>query len=154
MANRWGNNGNNDRFYFLGSNITVDSDWKKRFLLLGRKALIKLDQHFKKQRHHFADKRLSCESYGSSSSHVWSWQLVKKEGWASKNWWFQTAVLEKTLETPLDNKEIKPVHPKGNQPWIFIGGTDFEREAPILWPPAVKSRPIGKEPDAQKNWRQ
>jgi len=80
------------------------------------------------------------------------WELDHKEGWALKNWCFRTAMLEKTLESPLDSKEIKPVNPKGNQPWIVIGRTDAE--APILWPPDVKSRLIGKDPDAEKDWSQ
>ena len=82
------------------------------------------------------------------------WELNHKEGWAPKNWCFETVVLEKTLESPLDCKEIKPVNPKGNQPWIFIGRTDAEAEAPVLWPPDVKSQLTGKDPDAGKDWRQ
>ena len=81
------------------------------------------------------------------------WELYYKGSWASKNWCFCTVVLEKTLESPLDCKEIKPVHPKGNQSWIFIGRTDVEAETPILWPPDVKSWLIGKDPDARKDWR-
>ena len=88
-----------------------------------------------------------------SSSHVWIWELDYKENWAPKNWCFWTVVLEKTLESPLDCKEIKPVHPKGHQSWIFIGRTDVEAETPILWPPDVKSWLIGKDPDAGKDWR-
>ena len=91
--------------------------------------------------------------YGFSSSNVWMWELDHEEGLASKHWYFRTAVLEKTLESPLDCKEIKPVNPKGNQSWIFIGKTDAEAEAPILWPPDVKSRLIGKDPDAGKDWK-
>ena len=94
------------------------------------------------------------QSYGFSSRHVWMWQLDHKEGWTLKNWCFWTVVLEKTLESPLDCKEIKPVHPKGNQSWIFIGRTDVEAEAPILWPPDAKSWLIRKDPDAGKDWRQ
>ena len=82
------------------------------------------------------------------------WELDQKESWVLKSWCFQIVVLEKTLESPLDCKEIKPVNPKGNQPWIFIGRTDAEAEAPILWPPGVKSWLIGKSPDAGKDWRQ
>ena len=82
------------------------------------------------------------------------WELDCEEGWAPKNWCFWTVVLEKTLESPLDSKEIQPVHPKGNQPWIFIGRTDAEAEAPLLWPPDVKNRLTGKDPDAGKGWRQ
>ena len=82
------------------------------------------------------------------------WELNHQENWVLKNWYIQTVVLEKTLESPLDWKEIQPVHPKGNQPWIFIGRTDAEAEALILWPPDVKSRLIGKDPDAGKDWGQ
>ena len=91
-------------------------------------------QHIKKQRHFFADKRPSSHSYGFSSSHLWMWELDYKETWALKNWCFWTAVLEKTLESPLDGKEIQPVSPEGNQSWIFAGRTDAEAETPILWP--------------------
>ena len=101
----------------------------------------------------FATKGPSSQSCGFSSSHVWMWELDYKESWALKNWWFWTVVLEKTLESPLDSKEIQPVHPKGNQSWIFIGRTDVEAETPILWPPGVKSWLIWKDPDAGKNWR-
>ena len=100
----------------------------------------KTRQRIKKQRHHFASKGLYSRSYGFSSSHVWMWQLDHKEGWAPKNRCFWTVVLEKTLESPLDCKEIKPVHPKGNQLWIFIGRVLAEAKAPILWSPDVKSR--------------
>ena len=89
-----------------------------------------------------------------SSSQVWMWELDYKESWAPKNWCFWTIVLEKTLESPLDCKEIQLVNPKGNQSWLFIGRTDAEAEAPILWPPDVKNWPIGKDPDAGKDWRQ
>ena len=101
-------------------------------------------QHIKKQRHHFTNKSLYSQSYGFSSSHVQMWKLDHKESWVLKNWCFQTVVLEKTLESPLDCKEIQPVHPKGNRSWIFIGGTDAETEASILWPPDVKSQLIRK----------
>ena len=111
-------------------------------------------QCIKKQRHHFADKGPYRQSYGFSSSHAWMWELNHKEGWAPKNWCFWTVVLEKTVEGPLDNKEIKPINPKGNQPWIFIGRTDAEAEGWILWPPDVKSWLIRKDPDAGKDWRQ
>ena len=93
----------------------------------------------------------SSESYGFSSSHIWMWELDYKESLALKNWWFWTVVLEKTLESPLDSKEIKSVNPKGNQSWIFIGRTDAE--APTLWSPDEKSQLIGKGPDAGKDWR-
>ena len=99
-----------------------------------------------------SNKSLHSQIYGFPSSHVQIWVLDHKEGWTSKNWCTQIVVLEKTLESPLDCKEIKPVNPKGNQPWIFIGRTDAE--APILWPPDAKSWLIGKDPDAGKDWRQ
>ena len=111
-------------------------------------------QHIKKQRHYFANKGPSNQSYGFSSSHVWVWELDHKESWVSKNWCFWTVVLEKTLGSPLDCKEIQPVHPKGNQSWIFIGRTDVEAETPILWPPDEKSRLIGKDREAGKDRRQ
>ena len=111
-------------------------------------------QHIIKQRYHFANKGPFSEGYGFSSSHVWMWELDYKESWALKNWRFWTVVLEKTLESPLDCKEIQPIHPKGNQSWIFIGRTDAEAEAPILWPPDAKNRLIRKDPDAGKDWRQ
>ena len=108
----------------------------------------------KEQKHYFADKGPSSQSYGFSSSHVQMWQMEHKEGWLLKNWCFRTMVLKKTLESPLDSKEIKPVHPKGNQTWIFTGRTDAEAEAPILGPPDTKSRLIRKDPDSGKDWRQ
>ena len=111
-------------------------------------------KHIKKQRHYFADKGWSSQSYGFSSSHAWMWELDCKGSWAPKNWCFWTVVLEKTLESPLDCKEIKPVNPKENQPWIFVGRTDAEAETPILWPPDAKNRLIGKDPDAGKDWGQ
>ena len=111
-------------------------------------------QHIRKQRHYFADKVPTSPRYGFSSSHVWMCELDYKESWAQKNWCFRTVVLEKTLESPLDCKEIQPVHPKGDQSWVFIGRTDTKAEAPILWPPDVKSWLIRKDPDAGKDWRQ
>ena len=110
-------------------------------------------QHIKKQRHYFANKGLSTQSYGFSSSHVWMWELDYKESWVLKNWCFWTVVLEKSLESPLDCKEIQPVHPKGNQPLIFIGRTDAETEALILWPLDEKNQLNGKDPGAEKDWR-
>ena len=97
---------------------------------------------------------LTSQGYGFSSSRVWMWELDYKESWAPKNWCFWTVVLEKTLESPLDSKEIQPVHPKGNQSWIFIGRTDAEAETPILWPANAKSWIIWKDPDAGKDWEQ
>ena len=111
-------------------------------------------QHIKKQRHHFANIGPYSQRYGFSSSHGWMWVLDYKEGWVPKNWCFQTVVPEKTLESPLDCKEIKTVSPKGNQPWIFIGRANAEAKAPILWPSDAKSPFIGKDPDAGKDWRQ
>ena len=144
--------------FFLGSKITADGDHSheiKRHLLLERKAMAKLHIYIKKQRHHMADKSWSRRSCGFSSSHLWMWELDHKEGWVPKNWWFRTVVLEKTLEKrPLDCKEIKPVNPKGNQSWIFLGRTDADAEAPVLWPPDAKSRLIRKDPDVGKDWGQ
>ena len=110
-------------------------------------------QHIKKQRHYFANKCMSSQSYCFSSSHVWMWELDYKESWAPKTWCFWTVELEKTLESPLDFTEIRPVNPKGNQSWIFMGSTDAEAEPPILWPPDVTNWLIRKDPDAGKDWR-
>ena len=107
-------------------------------------------QHIKKQRHYFANKSPSSQSYGFSSSHVWMWELDYKENWAWKNWCFWTVLLEKTPESPLDCKEIQPVHPKGDQSWIFNGRTDAEAETPIPWPSDVKSWLTGKDPELGK----
>ena len=147
MGNSWETVETVTDFVFLGSKITADGDCSheiKRCLLLGRKAMTNLDSIIKKQRHCFADKGPSSQSYGFSSSHVWIWELDYKESWALKNWWFWTVVLEKTLESPLDCKEIQWVHPKGDQSWIFIGRTDTEVETAILWPPDVKNWLAGK----------
>ena len=136
-------------FIFLGSKITVDGDWSheiKRRLLLGRKVMTNLDCIFKSKG--IVNKGLSSQGYGFSSSHVWMWELDYKESWAPKNWCFWTVVLEKTFESPLDCKEIQPVHPKRDQSWVFIGRTDIEAKTPILWPPDIKSWLIWKDPDA------
>ena len=117
--------------------------WKKSF--------DKHRQRIKKQRHYFADKCLYSLSYAFSSSYVWMWKLDHKEGWVPKNWCFSIVV---TLESPLSCKEIKPVNPKGNQPWILSGGTDAVAEATILWLPDMKNQLIGKYPDAGKDRRQ
>ena len=111
-------------------------------------------QHIKKQRHYFVNKGLSSQGYGFSSGHVWMWELDCEESWAPKNCCFWTMVLEKTLDCPLDCKELQPVHPKGDQSWVFIGRTDVEAETPILWPPDVKSWLIWEDPDAGKDWGQ
>ena len=114
-------------------------------------------QHIKKQRHYIAVKGQYSQSYDFSSSDAWKWEVDHKENWAPKNWCFWTMVLEKSLESPLNNKEIKPVYPKGNQSWIFIGRTDAEAEARILWPRDGKNWLIGKDPDAEgrrkKGWQ-
>ena len=136
------------------SNITACGDCSheiKRCLLLGRKVMTNLDSTLK-SRHYFADKGPPSQSYGFSCSHIWMWELDYKESWALKNWCFWTVVLEKTLESPLDSKEIQPFHPKGNQPWIFIGRTDGEAEASIFWPPDA-NWPIWKDPDAGEVWK-
>ena len=148
-------------FIFLGSKITADGDFCKKLKhtcsleekLWQHSFSRQPRQHIKKQRHYFANKGPSSQSYSFSSSHVWMWELDHKEGWAPKNWCFWTVVLEKTLESPLDCKEIQPVHPKGNQFWIFFAGTDAKAKAPILWPPDAKSWLTGKDPDAGKDWR-
>ena len=111
-------------------------------------------QHINKQRHYFVDKGLSSQSHGFSSGHVWVWELDHEESWGLKNQCFWTMVLEKTLESPLDCKEIKPVIPKRNQPWIYIEKTDAEDETPVLWPLDAKSWLIRKDPDTGKDWRQ
>ena len=143
-------------FIFLDSKITADGDcshevkdapWKKSY--------DKPRQCINEQRHYFANKGLYSQSDCFSSSHVWmTWTIeLNYKGWAPKNWCFWTVVLEKTLESPLDSK-IKPVNPKGNQPWIFSGRIDAEVEAPILWPPDAKSWLIRKDLDVGKDWRQ
>ena len=110
--------------------------------------LLKPRQCIKKHRHYFANKGLSHQGYGFSSSNVWMWELDYKESWEPKIWCFWTVVLEKTLESPLDCKKIQPVHPKGEQSWVFIGRTDVEAETPMLGPPDVTNWLIGKDPDA------
>ena len=107
-----------------------------------------------KSRDYFANKDSSSQGYGFFSGHVWMWELDYKESRAPKNWCFWIGVLEKTHESPLDCKEIQPVHPERDQSWVFIGKTDVEDETPILWPPDVKNGLIGKDPDIGKDWRQ
>ena len=128
MANRWGNNGNSDRLFLRSpkSLQMVTAAMKLKGSCSLEEKLWQPRQHIKKQRHYFSNKGLSSESYGFSSGHVWMWKLDYKENWAPKNWCFWTVVLEKTLESSLDSKEIQPVHPKGNQSWIFIWRTDAE----------------------------
>ena len=143
-------------FILRGSKITADGDCSheiKRRLLLGRKVMTNLDSILK-SRHFFVSKGPSSQSYGFSFGCVWMWELNCEESWALKNWCFWTVLLEKTLESPLDCKEIQLVHLKGNRPWICIGKTDVKAETPILWPPDVKNWIIWKVPDAGRNWRQ
>ena len=140
-------------FVFLGSKITADGDCSheiKRRLLLGRKVMTNLDSILKSR-----DITLpSSQGYGFSSSRVWMWELDCEESWAPKNWCFWTVVLEKTLESPLDCKEIQPVHLKGDHSWVFTERTDAEAETPVLWLPHVKSWLNGKDPDAGRDWEQ
>ena len=142
-------------FIFLSSQITADGDYSheiKRCLLLGRKAMTNLDSILKSRDITLPTK--VCQSFAFSSSHIWMWELDHKESWALKNLCFWTVVLEKTLGSPLDCKEIWPVNPKGNQSWVFFGRTDAQAETPILWPPYAKNWLLGKDPDAGKDWRQ
>ena len=124
----------------------------KRCLLLGRKAMSILDSVLKSRDLPLLARVRIVKAMFFSSSHLWMWELDHKEVWVPKNWCFWTVVLEKTLESPLDSKEVKPINPKGNQSWIFIGWTDAE--TPILWPPDAKSGLIGKDPHAGKDWGQ
>ena len=156
MANRWGNNGNSWQTlssWTPKSLQMMTETMKLKTLAPWKKNYDQLRQHIKKQRHYFVNKGPSSQGYGFSSSHVWMWVLDYKESWEPKNWCFRTVVLEKTLESPLDCMEIKPVHPKGNQSWIFIGRTNAEAETPILWLPDLKRQLIGKDPDTGKDWR-
>ena len=157
MGNRWGSSGNRERLYFIGLqnhctwwlqswNLKVLAPWKNRY--------DNPRHHIKKQRHYFADKGLSSQSYGFFSSHVWMWEMDHKEGWVLKSWCLGNVVLEKIPMSPLDRKEIKRVNAKGNQSWIFIERTHAEAEAPILWPPDAKSQLTGKDPNARENWGQ
>ena len=143
-------------FVFLGSKITVDCDCNheiKRHLFFGGKAMTDLDNVLKSSSITLLTKVCVVKKV-FFSSHVWIWELDHTEGWALKNWCFWIVVLEKTLESPLECKEIQSINLKGNHPWIFIGRTDVETKAPILWPPKGKSRLIRKDPDAGKNWGQ
>ena len=125
---------------------------KLKMLAPWKKSYDQPRQHIKKQRHYFTNKGPSSQSYGFSSSHGWMWDLDHKESRELKNWCFWHVVLEKTLESPLDCKEIQPVHPKGNQSWIL--STDAEAVTPVLWLPDLKNWLIGKVPDAREDWRQ
>ena len=143
--------------FWGGSKITADGDCSheiKRCLLLRRKSMTNLDSILKSRDITFPKKACLVKAMVFPISHVWVWVLGYKESWALKNWCFWTVVLKKTLASPLDCKEIKPVHPKGNQSWIFIGRTDAKAESPILRPPDAKNRLIRKDPDSGKDWRQ
>ena len=152
MANRWGNNGYSERLFFGLQNDC--SHEIKRHLLLGIKDMTNLDNILKSRDITLPTKVHLVKAVVFSSSHVWMWELDHKESWRPKNWYFWTVVLDKTLKSPLDCKEIQPVNPKGNQSWIFIGRTDAEAETPILWLPDAKTWLIWRDPDAGKDWRQ
>ena len=144
-------------FILGGSKITADGDCSheiKRHLLFGRKAMTNLESILKTRDITLPTKVHIVKAMVFSSSHVLMWELDHNEGWVPKNWCFQTTMLEKTPESPLDSKEIKQVNRKGNQPWIFIGRTDAKAEAPILWLVETKSWLSGKDPDVGKDWRQ
>ena len=144
-------------FIFFGSKVTADGDCSheiKRRLLLGRKVMTNLDSILKSRDITLSTNIYLVKAMVFSSSYVWMWELDNKASRALKNWCFWTVVLEKTLENPLDCKEIQPVHPKGHQSWVFIGRTNVEPETPVLWPPDVKSWLIWKDPDARKDWGQ
>ena len=140
-------------FRFGVSNITDDADCSQRHLLLERKVMTNLNSILQ-SRDITLPKRPVYQGYVFSNGHVWMWELDCEESWALRNWCFWTVVLEKTLESPLDCKEIQPVHPKGDQSWVFIGRTDVEAETPVLWPPHEKSWLIGKDPAAGRDWGQ
>ena len=151
-----GYSGNSERFYFGG--LQDHCRWWTAAMKLKdacpwKKSYYQPRQHMKKQRHYFANKGPYSQSYGFSITHVWMWELDHRESWSLKNLCFPTVMLEKSLESPLDCKEIKPVNPKGNQSWIFIGRTDAGVEAPILWPLDEKKWLIWKDPEAGKDWR-
>ena len=141
-------------FMFLGSKITADGDCSHKIKTLTpwKESYDQPRWHIRKQRHYFANKGPSSQGYGFSSGHVWMWELDCEDSWVLKNWCFWTVVLEKTLESPLDYKEIQPVPPKGDQSWVFIGRTDAEVETLVLWPSHEKSWFIGKDPDAGRDW--
>ena len=143
-------------FILGGSKNTADGDCSqeiKRHLILGRIAMSNLHSVLK-SRHHFDDKGPYSQTYGFCSSHVWMWELYHKENWVWKNWCFWTEVLERTLESPLDCKEIQPIHSEGNQPWNFFGRNGAKAETLVLWPPHAKSWLIGKDSDAGRDWGQ
>ena len=153
MANKWVNSGNSGWLYFGGLQNHCRwwlLPWNQKMLTPWKGSYDQSRQHIKKQRHYFVNKCLSSQGYGFSSRHIWMWELDYKDSLSPKNWCLWTMVLEKTLESHLDCKVIHPVHPKGDQSWVFIGRTDVEGETPILWPPAAESWLIWKDPDAGK----
>jgi len=157
MANRWGNRGNSGWLFLRGLQNHFRwwlQPWNEKTLIPWKKNYDKPRQCIKKQRQHFANKSPDSLSYGFSSSHVWMWKLDHKDNWAPNKCCFSIVMLEKTLESSLDCKEIKPVHPKENQPWIFKRRMDAETEAPTLWPHNAKSWLIGKDLAAGKDWSQ
>ena len=156
MANRWETVETMRNFILGGSKITVDSDYSheiKRCLILGWKVMTNLDSILKSRDITLPTKVHLVKAMVLPIA-IWMWQLGHKENWVLKNWWLWTVVLEKTLGSPLDCKEIKPINPNGNQSWIFIGWTDAEAVTPIFWSPDAKSWLIGKDSDAGKDWRQ
>ena len=151
MGNRWGNSGNSVRLYFWGAPKSlqmVTAAMKLRHLLLGRKVMTNLDSILK-SRNITLPTKVRLVKARFSSGHVWMWELDCEESWVPKNWCFWTVVLEKTLESPLDCKEIQPV-----QSWVFIGRTDAEADTSIFWPPHAKSWLIGKDSDGGRDWGQ
>ena len=157
MANRWGNSGNSVRLNFFWAPKSlkmVIAAMKLKEVTTWKESCDQPRQHIEKQRNYYVNKGPSSQGYGFSSGHAWMWEFDYKESWDLKNWWFWTMVLEKTLEHPLDCKEIQAVHPKGNQSWMFTGSTDTEAETPIFWPPDAKSWLNWKDPDAGKDWGQ
>ena len=147
MANRWGNNGNSERLLFWAAKSLqmVTAAMKLKDICFLEESYDQHRQQTEKQRHYFANKGPYSQRHGFSSSHVGMWELDYKENWVPKNWCFWIVVLEKTLKSLPDRKKIQPVHPTGDQSWIFIGGTDAEAESPILWPPDAKNWLIWKD---------
>ena len=141
-------------FSYINYRLCYAVSWNQKTLTPWKESYDQPRQHIKKQRHYFVNKGTSSQGYGFSSGHVWVWELDYKESWAQKNWCFWTVVLKKTLESPLDCKEIQPVHPKVNQYWKSIERTDVEAETPKLWPPDGKSWFIWKDCDAGEDWGQ
>ena len=152
-----GKSRSSDRFSFLGLQNHYEwwlQPWNLKMLAPWKESYDKTRQCIKKQKHHFPSKCPYSQNYSFSSSHIRMWELDHKECWGLKNLCFSIVVLKKTPESPSDCKDFKPINPKWNQPWIFIGRTDAEAEAPILWPPDAKSWIIGKDLDSGKDWRQ